>query len=360
MRSGALTAGAVQASLAGMERREDFNTDSSPVSGAGWGGVIPGSGGVAAFRMKAPVPSVIPVLIAVPHAGRAYPPALLAAMRDPDVAPARLEDRLVDLLAQAVAAQTGAGLLVADAPRAMIDLNRSAHDIDWSMIDNAGDAASAELFAARRRGQGARGARASSGLGLIPRRIPGVGELWKAPLAQAELMARIEGVHQPYHARLADELAELRARWGAALLIDLHSMPPLPVRHALARNVPVLHNGRAGTAQLVLGDRFGASCAGSLVASAFSSLAESRMPAAHNRPYAGGFGVERHGDPSRSIHAMQIEIDRSRYLDSGLRELGEGFGAVVALMVGMVRVLAGEVAVMGAGNDLLRWPNAAE
>ena len=341
-----------------MKRAAGDSTDSPFDGGQAAGGFIPGYDGTAAFRLLAPVPSAIPVFIAVPHAGRAYPAALLAMLRDPEVAPGRLEDRLVDRLAQAVASETGAGLLVADAPRAMIDLNRAPNDIDWGMIADAGAApseggrsvASAEagrsgpLFSGRARG----------GLGLIPRRLPGVGELWKGPLGHADLLARLEGVHQPYHACLASALADLAERWGAALLIDLHSMPPLPVRGS----------GGTGAAHVVLGDRFGASCAGSLVASAFGALAQRRVPTAHNRPYAGGYGVERHGAPRRGIHAVQIEIDRHRYLDSRLMEVGAGFDEMVAILVAMVRVLADHVARLGAARGAdegaVRWPHAAE
>ena len=341
-----------------MEREGGNGTDSQGFAG----GVIPGLGGAAAFRLMAPAQSAIPVVIAVPHAGRAYPPDVLAALRDPAIAPARLEDRLVDVLAVAVARATGAGLLVADAPRAMIDLNRAPHDIDWGMVGDAAPS-SAPVSSIRRgdRGSVVMSARARGGLGLVPRRLPGVGELWQAPLARADLTARIEGVHQPYHACLADELARVRARWGAVLLLDLHSMPPLPgsplsASHGLSRD----HAGVA-TARVVLGDRFGTSCAGSLVASAFANLAGANMPAAHNRPYAGGYGLERHGAPTRGIHALQVEIDRSCYLDSRLMELGPGFEAMSALLVTMVRRLAGEVAMLGGAEDgTTPWPLAAE
>ena len=81
----------------------------------------------------------------------------------------KLEDRYVDLLGERVARATGAALLVAHAPRAMIDLNRAIEDIDW------------EMFGERESDVGSYtpGRRARSGLGLIPRRLPGVGELWK-------------------------------------------------------------------------------------------------------------------------------------------------------------------------------------
>ena len=304
--------------------------DESPQGGAGaW---------QPPFTLTAPEPSAIPVLIAVPHAARAYPPALLAAMRHPERDAIRLEDRLADRLGEAVAAQTGAALLLARVPRAVIDLNRAPEDVDWGMIagEKGDDGAGRPV-----------GPRARGGLGLVPRRLPGTGEIWKAPLARDDLEARIRAIHQPYHRALGESLAGLRARWGAALLIDLHSMPPLPAR-----------DGASG-AQIVLGDRFGASCHGALVACAFTHMAREGWRAAHNRPYAGGYGLERHAATARGIHALQIEIDRRCYLDTGLIEPGEGFAGVVAMLVGMVRALAGEVAAMGAAGSA-GWAQAAE
>ena len=287
------------------------------------GGILPGTDSEPAFVVRTSNPSPIPVLIAVPHAGRSYPPALSAAMRDPHRASLRLEDRLVDALGEAVAAQTGAALIVARAPRAMLDLNRAADDVDWEMI--AGRPAGRHVTATP-------GRRARSGLGLVPRRVPGLGEVWRGRLAHAELEARIAGIHVPYHARVAAELAVLRARWGAALLLDLHSMPPL-------------------------GDRFGATSDGALVAAAFACFAEAGARAAHNRPYAGGYALDRHAAPRRGIHALQLEVDRRSYLDDDLREVGPGFAATATLVATLVRRLAAEVALLGGGAA---WPVAAE
>lgn len=312
------------------------------------GGSVPGVRGAAAFRLTAPHPSPIPVLIAVPHAGRAYPDSLLERMRNPGWAALRLEDRYVDLLGQRVAQQTGAALLVAQAPRAMIDLNRAADDIDWGMVNGGGD--HAELEDSYSPAMHVR--RASSGLGLIPRRLPGIGELWKRRHDEAELAARIGQIHKPYHDCLATALAGLRARWGAALLIDLHSMPPL------------LRQGGRMPPEFVVGDRFGAACGGALVASAFGYFAEMRRLAAHNRPYAGGYVLDRHADPQGGVHAMQLEIDRSSYLDSRLAEPGKGLAAMVHLLTGLVRRLAGDVAELARerrGDDGQGgWAEAAE
>ena len=304
------------------------------------GGEIPASGGVAAYTLRAVEPSAIPVLIAVPHAGRAYPHSLLERMRHPSYASLRLEDRYVDRLAERIATQTGAALLVAQAPRAIIDLNRAIDDVDWEMFRRGvpGDV-----------GSYTPGMRARSGLGLIPRRLPGLGELWKRRHEEEELAARIAGIHEPYHDCLARTLAALRERWGAALLIDLHSMPPLSLR------------GGHPSPEFVVGDRFGSTCHGSLVGSAFSYFAEHRRGTAHNRPYAGGYVLERHAAPERAIHAFQLEIDRSSYLDSRLVEPGAGFAGMVDLLTGLVRRLAGEMAAIGRLESTeSAWRQAAE
>jgi N-formylglutamate amidohydrolase len=303
------------------------------------GGQIPGSAGLHAFALTAPVPSPVPVLVAVPHAGRAYPGSLLERMRNPGFAALRLEDRYVDLLAESVAAATGATLLIAHAPRAMIDLNRAADDIDWDMFGSG---------APRDVGSYTPGRRAGSGLGLIPRRLPGLGELWKRRHDEHDLAARIADIHEPYHAALGEALAELRDRWGAALLLDLHSMPPLALR------------GGQTPPEFVLGDRFGTSSHGSLVGSAFSYFAEMRRGAAHNRPYAGGYVLERHAAPAEGLHALQLEIDRSSYLDSRLNQPGKGFAAMAHLLAGLVRRLAGEVATLGRLHAPRNWAEAAE
>jgi len=290
------------------------------------GGRIPGAGGQPAYELRLREPAPVPVLVAVPHAGRHYPESLVARMRHPVEAPLRLEDRLVDLVAAALARETGAALIVAQAPRAMIDLNRAPDDMDWSMVADARrhDSASSGNQAGRR---------ARGGLGLVPRRLPGLGELWKSRLSQSELDARIEHVHRPYHRALGETLETLRDRWGGALLIDLHSMPPLGPK-----------SGADPAPDFVVGDRFGASCGARLSALAIDHFAAAGHRAAHNRPYAGGYVLDRHAAPARGIHALQVELCRTAYLDRVLRVPGPGLAGMVGVLAGLVRRLADEVA----------------
>ncbi|MEO6153071.1 MAG: N-formylglutamate amidohydrolase, partial [Croceibacterium sp.] len=112
--------------------------------------------------------------------------------------------------------------------------------------------------------------------------------------------------------------------------------------------------GTEPAADFVIGDRFGSACDAALSAAAFDYFAAAGRSAAHNRPYAGGYGLDRHSAPGRGVHALQLEICRSTYLDAALAEPGPGLAAVVRTVVGLVQRLAQELA---AGR---RFAQAAE
>jgi N-formylglutamate amidohydrolase len=310
-----------------------FRPDSRSYSG----GFISGQADAPAFAFTAPVNQTIPVLIAAPHGGRIYPDTVTGNMRDPDYCALRLEDRYVDTLASETARLTGAGLLVAKAPRAMLDLNRDPDDVDWSMI--SGERPAKVLHSQTNR-------RARSGLGLVPRRLPNFGEIWKGQLDRTELDARIEGIHRPYHAALQKELSHIRDEWGVALLVDFHSMPPLKKRF-----------GEDHAAHFVLGDRLGASCDPGIMAQALRYLDGQGQFLAHNRPYSGGYVLDRHAAPMRGIHALQLEICRSRYLDISMEQPSVDLAAMVRLMAGFIRELAGATVRLATRRD---FPQAAE
>ncbi|MXO64373.1 N-formylglutamate amidohydrolase [Altererythrobacter endophyticus] len=266
-----------------------------------------------------------PIVLSVPHAGRAYPASIIQNLRNPANASLRLEDRYVDRVATYVAAETGAPLLLANAPRAVIDLNRAPNEMDWSMV----------------KGEAARGFRSGSppsrrvqsGLGLVPRRLAGMGELWRQPLVKGEVEARLSGIHRPYHIALERLIRAARQGWGTALLLDIHSMPPLGPK-----------SGPDAAPDFVLGDRFGGACDARLSTLAAEFLSAAGWRVTHNRPYAGGYVLDRHSAPSSAIHALQIEICRSTYLDEDMSEPGSGLPLIARCLASMVRMLEDELA----------------
>lgn len=264
------------------------------------------------FDRFGPAAPESPIIVSVPHAGRDYPAAMAPLLRVPVSALAPLEDRYIDAVAHA--AHGDEALFVQHCPRAWIDLNRAERDRD-PLLDRGAEPAAQRALSAKVRG----------GLGLVPRRLATVGELWRAPLGAAEVEARITRDYRPYHAAITGALAAARARYGIAVLVDLHSMPGLGAADEVA--------------QIVIGDRFGHSAAARLVASVEAVIEAAGLRQALNSPYAGGHILERHADPPRHIHAIQIEVDRRLYLDAAGDRPGAGLAATAALLRAMLAAL---------------------
>jgi N-formylglutamate amidohydrolase len=107
----------------------------------------------------------------------------------------------------------------------------------------------------------------------------------------------------------------------------------------------------------VLGDRFGAACSGALMATALPTWPRAGSCGAQPA-LCRGYGLERQARREADIHAIQVEIDRSAYLDAALAEPGEGLPDVVETITGLVRALASDVAALGQAKR--RWPRAAD
>ena len=263
----------------------------------------------------------LPVLLSVPHSGRDYPDWLLDLARSGRPALERLEDPLVDRLVWR-AVELGCGVVIARAPRAAIDCNRGEEEVDPSVVADA-------------RSPGI-GARARGGLGIIPARTQKDGYLWRRAISRAQLEERLEAAHRPYHAAIASELQAIVRAHGTALLLDCHSMPPLG----------------AGQPGIIIGDRHARSARPWLSAEAMALTRAMGFAPRLNDPFAGGHVIDRHGRPGLGIHALQLEIDRSLYLDRGLREPGPGFDSVArlfeALAAGLSEALLGRCAAAAA------------
>jgi N-formylglutamate amidohydrolase len=267
------------------------------------------------FSQVGAVPPASPVVISVPHAGRDYPAALRQALRVPMAAVLPLEDRHVD--AVALAARTDQTTIVQTRARAWIDLNRGEDERDPRVDEGAVPRAPVNQSAKLR-----------SGLGLVPRRASGASDLWGRRFAGDDVARRIAEDHRPYHAAVSAALAAARARFGVAILLDVHSMPPLGPPDSAAR--------------IVLGDRFGHSADPRFVARLEAEGVAAGHATARNVPYAGGHILARHADPARDIHAIQLEFDRSLYLDGRLDAPGPGFDGIAALLRRMLAALRDE------------------
>jgi N-formylglutamate deformylase len=247
------------------------------------------------FRLARPDAQHVPFVFASPHSGRRYPASLAARSRLDAVTLRRSEDAFVDTLFEGVVA-LGAPLLAAEFPRAFVDVNRGAGELDLAMFDGALSVAVDPPSP-----------RVTAGLGVIPRIVRDGAEIYAARLRPEEARQRLDGLYRPYHGALAALVSETQARFGACVLVDCHSMPS-----ALA--VP----------DIVLGDRYGASAAPVLVRWAQDSFQAQGFSVARNVPYAGGQTTLQYGRVHTANHALQIEVNRGLYLDEDriLRKAG--------------------------------------
>jgi len=259
------------------------------------------------FKRLGPAEPTSPLVCAVPHAGRVYPPELRESNAVPWTAIEDLEDRYADRLIDGMLAMGGVAI-VAQTARAWIDLNRGEEDLEPALriVPGAGPTPSA---------------RSRSGLGLIPRRI-GRRELWRTLPSPQEVATRIATLHRPYHQAIAHALGEAHARFGFALLIDCHSMPTLV---------------RPDPPRIVIGDRHGTSAGIAIRLALLAVARQSGLTVACNAPYAGAYCVERHGRPANNIHAIQIEVDRTLYLERDRRTISDDLSGVQMLLGSMAQ-----------------------
>ncbi|GGE12413.1 N-formylglutamate amidohydrolase [Polymorphobacter glacialis] len=258
-----------------------------------------------------------PVVMASPHSGRDYPPAFLAASRLSMAQLRRAEDPLVDALLEGIG---DVPVLTARHGRAFLDLNRAEDELDPAMYD-------APLPITARQTE-----RVGAGLGVVPRVAAQGLDIYRRRMPPGEAEARLAALHRPWHARIAELLARARARHGFAILIDCHSMPqPSGV-------LPP---------QIVLGDRYGGSASPALMSMIEGHFQAAGWRVGRNIPYAGGHTTAFHGAPGAGIHAVQVEIDRGLYVDTGRMTPTAGFAAVASAMTGLAALLVAEAASLG-------------
>lgn len=260
---------------------------------------------VPPFEVRAPAQQRIPFVFNSPHSGRYYPESFLQASRLDALAIRYSEDCYVDELFASVP-RLGAPLLKAHFPRAFLDVNREPYELDPRMFDEP-----LPPFV------NIQSARVAGGLGTIPRLV-GEGQLiYPGRIMLDEAFYRIEQIYKPYHAALEELLRATRQRFTYSVLIDCHSMPG------------GIRPGEIGSRpDFIIGDRFGRSCSEQLTQAAIELLQQLGYTVAHNKPYAGGFITEHYGRPATGCYALQIEINRSLYMDEQSLQKLPGFEAL--------------------------------
>ncbi len=273
-----------------------------------------------------------PVIFNSPHSGSIYPREFLRATRLDFQALRRSEDSFVDELFAGVV-KRGHPLMRAHFPRCYVDVNREPYELDPRMFDGR-----LPSFA------NTRSMRVAGGLGTVARVVGDAQEIYNQRIPVDDAIRRIENLYKPYHRALRRLFTRVQRDFGAAVLIDCHSMPST----AGARD-------ERPRADVVIGDRYGTSCGPSVGDTVESALRELGYSVSRNKPYAGGFITEHYGNPAAGLHAVQLELNRGLYMDERRHERSPAFQQLAADL----ELLADRLAAMPL-EDLRPYRAAAE
>jgi len=244
--------------------------------------------------------------------------------------PVSILRRMEDAHVHRLLADADAPLLAATHARAMLDLNRAGDEYDPAM------------FIGRTTPPPRITDRVRAGFGVIPR-IVGPGHAIHDGRLPVEILTnRVGRMHRPFHSTLATALLRMREVHGFAVLLDCHSMPGM---------------GSQGV-DIVIGNRHGGSAVPALSAWLRQEFMSTGLTVAMNQPYAGGYITTRYGQPETGVHAVQIEIARTLYMDQETLVPHAGFAPLAALLARVIhrllRALEGELAPMLAPATALR------
>ena len=246
-----------------------------------------------------------PVVFNSPHSGSVYPRTFLTASRLDMTTLRRSEDSFVDELILGVVSR-GYPLMRAHFPRCYVDVNREPYELDPRMFDGR-----LPSFA------NTRSMRVAGGLGTVARVVGDSQEIYGQRIPVDDAIRRIEGLYKPYHRALRRLFTQIHRDFGAAVLIDCHSMPST----AGAKD-------ERSRADVVLGDRYGTSCVAAVAETIEATLRAQGYVVSRNKPYAGGFITEHYGNPAVGLHAIQLEINRALYMDERRYEKSAAFATV--------------------------------
>src|SRR6187551_64494 len=271
------------------------------------------------FEIIEPAPWRGPVLFNSPHSGRVYPRAFLQSSRLDLPTLRRSEDSFVDDLALGVVAR-GYPLMRAHFPRCFVDVNREPYELDPRMFEGR-----LPSFA------NTRSMRVAGGLGTVARVVGDAQEIYDQRIPVDDALQRIESLYKPYHRALRRLFSRLHRDFGAAVLVDCHSMPSTAG-----------HKDERPRPEFVLGDRYGTSCVGVVAETVEKTLRSLGYTVSRNKPYAGGFITEHYGNPAAGLHAIQLEINRALYMDERRYERSAHFKALAQDLETLARRL-GEI-----------------
>ena len=232
------------------------------------------------FDLYLPEKIKIPILVSVPHSGTLFPESIKSQLKKKFIDTPEDTDWYVDQLYSFVA-EMGIPLIKAKYSRYLIDLNRSNNNTKLYQNDRVQT-------------------------DLVPINSFKGETLYKeVNPEQKEINSRIEAYYNPYYQELKIQLDQIKNQFGKALLFDAHSIP---------RNVSTIQ--KENFPDLILGTNDGQSANEKIIKAALNTLDNSLFHTTHNHPFKGGQITRSFGNPSKNVHAIQLEMSQDVYMDT--------------------------------------------
>lgn len=256
------------------------------------------------FIRQAPSRSPAPVLVDASRSGREYPPDFRSPLPFTEVHD-NVSMYVEELCGRAP--ELGATLLFACFPNTYIDTNRSAADIDESLIEGKWPGPIVQSDFTQR------------GLGLLKRLSRYGTQMQERKLTVAEVQERLAVYHEPYHQELSRLLRGFRSDFGAAWQLSFHCMS--------AVGAPTHADPGKERADFCVGDIHGTTCKPEFLSLVVETLKGLGHTVSINFPYYGGELTRRHSNPSDGIDSIFIEINKRMFIDTKTFKRTPGFDA---------------------------------
>ena len=231
-----------------------------------------------------------PLLFTVPHAGNFYPNSFIKNLKLKLDKVRKIEDFQSDKILDLIDFKS-ADVIIAKCSRVVVDLNRSRNAIDNDMFINRVNSHQTDEKKM-----------ISFGLGVFPKIILNENIFNnKLPISYANSI--LENYYDPFHEILSNRINKLLKRFGICYHFDLHTMPSNALRQFKKKP------------DIVLGNNHGKSSSSELIDYMRKNFENSGLIVQLNNPYAGGFITRNYGNPSKGVETIQIEINRSLYMN---------------------------------------------
>jgi len=236
-----------------------------------------------------------PLLVTIPHSGEQVPHETPWLAKLPEVLLMFDVDRYVDKLYEPVIKKLGVPSVKTDWHRYAIDLNRLPEDVDADSVQGHKNPS-----------------------GKFPRglhwTITTTGErLQPSPMTQELHDLLVKKYFEPFHKDVRDALTKLKKTSPVVYHLDAHSMPSLGTKEH--------RDPGEYRAEIVISDCDGTSCSAEFRDIVVGAYERAGFKTRVNWPYKGGRVTETYGRPKEGVHSIQVELNRSLYMDEATKQI---------------------------------------